>query len=160
MSKKLLKEGDVIRLEKGVTVYASLPENLVYRGAPFSEKIVRAKVELGEILCREEQTEEAVMAQVVDALKKRGSYDAAEADSIQVKTAERLVFDTSSLVGEYKVISTTCDGGGTQNGPNARGERYPDGHHVFCKKTSEPYTEVDFYQTGCFTAMIVDIEPI
>ena len=59
------------------------------------------------------------------------------------------------LEGTYVVIKTAIDGGGTGHGP---GDVYPDGHHVFCKKTIDG-EEIDFYQSGCFTAMIEDIQP-
>jgi hypothetical protein len=59
------------------------------------------------------------------------------------------------LKGEYVVVKTKMEGGGTGHGP---GDIYPDGHHVFCKRADGQ--KVNFYQTGCFTAMIEDIEPI
>ena len=37
---------------------------------------------------------------------------------------------------------------------------YPDGHHVFCVKADDDKVRVDFYQSGCFTAMIEDIKPV
>ena len=61
------------------------------------------------------------------------------------------------LMGKYIVCSTSFSGGGTGHGPH---DVYPDGHHVFCVKADDRNVRVDFYQTGCFTAMIKDIEPI
>jgi hypothetical protein len=61
------------------------------------------------------------------------------------------------LSGEYIVTKAVMDGGGTGNGP---GDIYPDGWHVFCQKEDDPSIKIDFYQSGCFTAMIEDIKPI
>jgi len=67
--------------------------------------------------------------------------------------------NTEFMLGKWIVYKTVTDGGGTGHGPN---DVYPDGHHVFCKrvvKNKYDYQmEIDFYQTGCFTAMIKDKE--
>lgn len=60
------------------------------------------------------------------------------------------------LAGRYIVTKTAADGGGCGHGP---GDVYPDGHHVWCVR-SDGADEVDFYQSGCFTAMIVKIDVI
>jgi len=60
------------------------------------------------------------------------------------------------LSGKYVVYKTANEGGGTGHGP---GDLYPDGHHVFCESVIDPSIKVDFYQSGCFTAMIHDIKP-
>lgn len=85
--------------------------------------------------------------------------------SIQIKkgsfsltrTDVRLGGEFDYLRGKYIVYKTSEDGGGTGHG---RYDVYPDGHHVFCFKEDDETVQVDFYQTGCFTAMIEDIEPI
>lgn len=60
------------------------------------------------------------------------------------------------LAGKYIVYKTSMDGGCE----GAFGlDGYPNGHHVFCEST-DGEVKVDFYQTGCFTAMIKDIDPI
>lgn len=61
------------------------------------------------------------------------------------------------FAGNYIVIKTITDGGGTGHGA---GDVYPDGHHVFCENAKDPNLKLNFYQTGCFTAMIEDIKPI
>lgn len=60
------------------------------------------------------------------------------------------------LQGRYVVYKTTTDGGGTGHGPH---DVYPDGYHVFCERLADG-VRVDFYQTGCFTAMIEEIKPV
>ncbi len=59
------------------------------------------------------------------------------------------------LCGKYVVTEVRTDGGG----PSFDGG-FPDGHHVFCESFDDRSREVDFYQTGCFTAMIKEITPI
>ena len=61
------------------------------------------------------------------------------------------------LAGKYIVTKTLKEGGGTGHGPH---DIFPDGHHVFCEKIIDKKIKVDFYQSGCFTAMIKDITPI
>jgi hypothetical protein len=62
----------------------------------------------------------------------------------------------AKLAGRYLVYRTAMEGGGTGMGPH---DVYPDGHHVYCRRLDDG-VEVDFYQTGAFTAMIRDIEPV
>jgi hypothetical protein len=50
------------------------------------------------------------------------------------------------LAGRYVVYKTAQD-------------VYPSGHHVWCEKVDDAAVKVDFYQSGCFTAMIEEIEP-
>jgi len=76
---------------------------------------------------------------------KRGDWELAHGD---VKVANEFSF----LAGEYVATKTVMDGGSSGRDP------YPNGHHVFCTNTDNGY-EIDFYQSGCFTAMIEDIEP-
>jgi len=66
--------------------------------------------------------------------------------------------DTAWVAGRYVVTATAMKGGGTAHGPH---DVYPDGHHVKAERMDEDdRTVVEFYQTGCFTAMIPDIEPV
>ena len=64
--------------------------------------------------------------------------------------------DFAHLAGRYVVYKISRDGGGTGMGSH---DVYPDGHHVFCERLSDG-VRVDFYQTGAFTAMIENIEPV
>ena len=108
-----LKEGDIIELKEGHSVYAKIPEHFVYSNRKGSFKLVRSKVDIG------------------------GEF--------------------AYLAGRYVVYKTTYDGGGTGHGPH---DVYPDGHHVFCERIDNRSVKVDFYQSGAFTAMIKDIEPV
>ncbi len=74
---------------------------------------------------------------------------------------------TDWLEGEYVVTSTAHQGGGFGHGLH---DRYPNGHLVRAEKLppkdatfSDGFysrAKISFYQTGSFTAMIRDIEPI
>lgn len=81
---------------------------------------------------------------------KRGSFNL-------VHERVQLAGELDYFIGTYVVLRTAMDGGGTGHGP---GDVYPDGHHVFCEQLTAPHLRVDFYQTGCFTAMIEDIEVV
>lgn len=81
---------------------------------------------------------------------KRGVFD--KTAHAQARIGGELEF----LAGQYIVTHTTLNGGGTGMGPH---DVYPDGHHVYCERPHDK-RKVDFYQTGAFTAMIPEIEPI
>lgn len=82
---------------------------------------------------------------------KRGSFK-------MTRAGIKIGSETAYFVGRYVVVKIKRDGGGTGHGP---GDVYPDGHHVFCEAMDNPDLPIiDFYQTGCFTCMITDIEPI
>ncbi|MFE6075622.1 hypothetical protein ACFVQB_14215 [Paenibacillus sp. NPDC057886] len=76
-----------------------------------------------------------------------------------VKVSEQ---NYEELVREYVVVKTEFSGGGYGHGMN---DYYPNGHKVYCRKLNNQRwdaneIEVNFYQTGSFTAMIQDIVPI
>ena len=81
---------------------------------------------------------------------KRGSFSLAHGLII-------LNEEVDYLCGEYVVYKTSFDGGGTGMGPH---DIFPNGHHVYCEKLKDPLIRVDFYQSGCFTAMNEHIKPI
>ena len=57
------------------------------------------------------------------------------------------------LIGKYIVYKIVFDGGSYDGS-------YPNGHHVFCVKDNNQLIKVDFYQSGCFTTVIEEIEPV
>ncbi len=109
----MLKEGDIIELTNGLTVYANVPEHFLYSN-------------------------------------KKGSFELS-------RGAVKIDGELSYLSGRYVVYKTAKDGGGTGMGPH---DVYPNGHHVFCERMDDQSVKVDFYQSGCFTAMITNIEPV
>lgn len=117
-----LKEGDIIELREGHSVYVKLPAHCCYDN-------------------------------------RRGCFT--ELDSRVVCIGEEVGgLDTGYLVGKYIVIKTFTDGGGTGHGPQ---DVYPDGHHVWCESIGEDLDykiAVNFYQSGCFTAMNEEEIPV
>lgn len=65
--------------------------------------------------------------------------------------------ELSYLAGRYVVVGTVMDGGGAGHGPH---DIYPNGHHVYCESLDTQRHQVDFYQSGCFTAMLPDLLPV
>lgn len=84
---------------------------------------------------------------------RQGCFDLSKAD---IKVGEfKNGLDTVYLKGKYVVLKTAKQGGSTGHDP------YPDGHCVYAQKMdSKEKIEVHFYQTGCFTAMNLDIKPL
>ncbi len=106
----LLKEGDIIEIREGDTVYTNVPKHFV--------------------------------------------YDNRKGDWSLTKSNINIDHQFLYLAGSYVVTKQVEDGGGTAHGPH---DVYPAGHHVYCKSLDhETEIELDFYQTGSFTAMIPD----
>ncbi len=164
----LLKEGDVINLKKGMKVYAEIPEMFVYSNKKTSRKLTTHDVTVFELYSNDTKITEdinSVSKSIVD------DFDSKLGFKLSVKDAKEFVLSkvkkpkSESFVlngGEFVVIRTTSDGGGTGMGAH---DVYPNGHRVYCKRLrngdfDENGTEVNFYQTGSFTAMITKIKPI
>lgn len=162
MKKQLLQKGDLIRLEKGMKVYTMIPEKFCCSNAPFGETLTRKDIVIGKTYRKEAVSKDTV----VEAVRNRIEHvipttyeqvrDFVESLGLNYEAEE---FDASIYEGEYVVDYVSYDGGGTQGTPSGY-ETYPDGWHVFCTKKDNPQIQVNFYQTGCFTAMIPNITPI
>jgi hypothetical protein len=65
--------------------------------------------------------------------------------------------------GDYVVVRTAMEGGGTGHGPH---DIYPDGWHVEATKLDKDGNydpdgkRIDFYQSGCFTGMIEEVKVV
>lgn len=166
---RLLQKGDIIRLEKGMKVYAKIPEmfccsNKMFccSNRNFSTEIVETVIEIGQRYCREHQSKEQLINRLMECIN---SVICVTENQIAnfVKSLnldfEKKELDTSIYAGEYVVDWVTKNGGETQLCMSGS-ESYQDGWHVYCTKTEEPSVHVHFYQTGCFTATIPDIQPI
>ncbi len=152
----LLQRGDTIRLEKGMKVYANVPER--YLWTPFSKESKRTDVIIGKVYKRNVPTLNEIISKVHSEVKSiiPITYGDAEnfVNGLNLDLADDS-FDASIFEGEYNVYFALSDGGrSTHDGG------YPNGWHVFCQKKDDPQIEVDFYQSGCFTAMIPEIKPI
>lgn len=153
----LLQRGDLIKLEPGMKVYADIP--CMFRGGVFFDTkkdhtdIVIGKVYTCEATSAEKLTKkvfEKIQWTVPVSLEQVASF----IESLDLDLSEK-TFDASVYAGEYAVLYAASNGGGYCHDGN-----YPNGWHVYCQKMDDPSVMVDFYQTGCFTAMIRDILPI
>jgi len=61
--------------------------------------------------------------------------------------------ELSYFYGKYIVINTANEGSG-------EGKYSQAGYRVYCIAAEDKNRKIDFFQTGSFTAMIKDIEPI
>ncbi len=88
-------------------------------------------------------------------IPERLAYSNMKQSSRMTRSEAKVSGELSYLAGEYTVYKTATEGGGTGHGP---WDVYPDGHHVYAERNDG--TKIDFYQTGCFTAMIPRISPV
>ena len=167
-----LEEGDVFEIEKGMNIYASIPEKFIYNNKLLSNKKTNTHIVVGKKFINSFSDKE--LKPLLDTLTKKvqGEFtyifgeiiSKKEMFKILLPTFEKIkpilkkrkTFNTSSLIGEYVVIKTSYEGGGTGHGP---GDVYPDGHRVIATKLQngkwkKEGEEISFYQSGCFTAMI------
>lgn len=153
----LLQRGDIIRLEPGMKVYADMP-NMFRGGAFFDTDPCHHDVIIGQVYKKEATSLQNLIQQISDKIGRivpaSEQQISAFVESLNLDLEEK-TFDASVYAGEYKVIFAISDGGG-----HCHDGDYPNGWHVFCQKVDDPSVEVDFYQTGCFTAMIENIQPI
>jgi hypothetical protein len=174
MMKRFLSVGDVFVLEKGMRVYANVPERFVYFNHPFSMKQENTDITVGEIYRSDEVCAEINVGKLTkrigeDIQSSTGEFLPCDFEHIR-DVIERIIrrnsnlpktFDTSIFLGKYVVESTSYSGGGTGMGGR---DVYSDGHHVYARKltVSNKFTPkgicVNFYQTGSFTAMILPKE--
>lgn len=156
----MLKVGDVVELRKGHCVYTDVPERYVYQDMAFSND-----------KCHHEVTIDEKYDPIVDfsyhdiandiryAFKKVGAKVDNKTITNFVKaqiSKQQISYEKFCLKsGKFVVIKTKMDGGG-----RAHNDVYPDGHHVFVKRLKKDGSydkngdAADFYQSGCFSAMI------
>lgn len=162
-----LQVGDVFKLQKGMTVYAEVPEKFVYSNCKTSDELTSTEVTIGE-----KYTTDPDIRPLVNKIA-RGVVKEFSKENIEIKLNKAVEFVKQNVPelkkehfiineNEFVVIRTAFDGGGTGHGPH---DVYPDGHHVFCKalkngKYDKNGIEINFYQSGSFTCMIENIIPI
>jgi hypothetical protein len=161
--KKLLAEGDVVFLKKGMRVYTQVPEKFVYANAKLSKGTTSHDINIGSVMTNETDISEdrkELASHIVEGFDSHFGVKLAMADALEFINSKIKTPKESSFVveeGEFLVTKTINDGGGFGMGRN---DYYPNGHHVYCKRLNadgsfnEKGIEVNFYQTGSFTAMI------
>jgi hypothetical protein len=160
--KDFLKEGDVIHLKNGMRVYTQVPEKFVYDNHKMSKKTTSHDVVIGKMLKNDTNVSDdmkSLAKDIVDKFSFRLGHNLSTADALafiqsKVKLPKSDIFVLDE--GEFIVVKTSFEGGGTGMGAH---DVYPDGHRVFCKKLKDGKyddkgIEVNFYQSGCFSAVI------
>lgn len=171
MAKCLLQKGDKIRLEKGMKVYAPIPNKFLFDNTPFSTEVYESEaIEIGKYYRKKLVTKEELIIQSIEAIARIVHISADKLINMSRKEMETFIdslclnfdeeeFDSSIYAGEYIVECVSFGGGGVQGTPSGS-EIYPNGWRVFCVKVDDPSIHVNFYQTGSFTAVIPNICPI
>lgn len=165
MNTTLLKEGDVINLTAGMSVYSQIPSKFVYTNAKFSDDLTETDLIIDEKYINDVEVDENInniATRIMNAFGSENADISLEASlnfvNSNIKKPTQEEFSIAS--GEFLVVKTENAGGGSGGT-----DYYTDGHRVYCKRLNngsfdEKGTEVNFYQTGCFTAMIENITPI
>ena len=152
----LLQENDIFRLEKGMNVYAFVPEKFVFVNTPFSEKLNEHAICIGLPLKKRVPNKDEM---IIEIQKLLGTHMHLELSDKQIENfieslnlnfnAEE--FDTSVFLGEYRVYKAEWNGGKHDG---------PDGWHVYCHKVDDPNIAIHFDQTGYFNAINPNIKPL
>jgi hypothetical protein len=155
----MLQKGDVIELKSGHTVYGKLDK----RFGGYGHDVIL----IGHLYHESVPLKKGDEGYDPDFLKKE--YAKQQDPNYKgfkgvVGTPSKIIstFDSSIFAGKYVVLYATYDGGGSQGTPSGT-EYYPNGYHVFCQQIVNGKIcgyEVDFYQSGSFTAMIENIKPV
>ena len=152
----LLQKDDIFRSEKGMNVYAFVPEKFVFVNAPFSEKLKEHAICIGSPLNKRIPSKENMIAEIQKLLDTHIHLELSDEqilsfiESLNLNfSAEK--FDTSVFLGEYRVSKADWDGG-QHDGPDA--------WHVYCEKVNDSNVTVHFYQTGYSTVINHNIQPI
>lgn len=170
---KYLQKDDLFMLEKGMVVYAMIPEKFVYTNRPFSDKLTTYNLEVDIIYTNEEVTrrnvkEEAnhIANEIFKLFLNSGHSvtfkDCKDFTNTHINIEKKLSLSTFEFKGGmFKVTSTALDGGGM-----GHNDHYPDGWHVYAVRlingvpSKEQKDIIHFYQSGSFTAVNKNIKPI
>lgn len=162
-----LQEGNVINLQNGMRVYGLIPEKFVYSNRKASNELTKSEIEIGKTYENDTNLQGAISSitkGVIDRFSWQGvSVDESKVvEFVKANVPEQNKEKFTLEEGEFVVVKTTYDGGGTGHGSH---DVYPDGYRVYCKalkngEYDENGIEISFYQSGCFTCMITNISPV
>ena len=135
----LLQKGDIFRLEKGMNVYAFIPEKFSRCAlSPFSNQLTSIPITIGEVLYKQFfLTKEALVEMISEQIKSLIKSDTVTHEKVSDFitsldldfSAEQ--FDTSIFVGQYRVYKVEHNAG----------------WHVYCEKNDNSDVRVHFFQT-------------
>ena len=157
-----LQRGDVFDLKNGMQAYAKIPERYVYANRACSLNLTETNLTVGEELTA--NLELGAIGKVCKALANTCQNEGYQIKSAKFEPMLRQAAKESAklapkylpdLVGEYVVIATDSEGGGTGMGSH---DVYPYGWRVTARRLKKGRFDprgklVSFYQTGCFNAM-------
>lgn len=155
----MLKVGDIVELRTGHKVYTDVPERYVYHNMVLSKEKCHHEVTVNE---QYEPYNDIDIHEVARDISNAFRRVGLKVDQRAVTKFINSQVNGQSLSakkfcfkgGTFVVIKTKTDGGSTGRDP------YPNGHHVFVKRLKKDGSydkngdAADFYQSGCFTAMI------
>lgn len=164
---RLLRKGDLVRLERGMEVWAKVPQNSYFSNRQFSTMFSEQAIVIGRVYCQKGKDE----AEIVDLVFNQISHiipvsieqvgDFVKSLKLDYSPKE---FDSSVFEGIYMVDQTRLRGGDSveQDDPDYYQGRdhLPEGWRVYCHKVDNPEIKVSFYQTGRFHGLIPGIQPI
>ena len=169
-----LQKEDVFLLEKGMTVYALIPEKFIYSNRRFSDELTSHNIDVDvlytneEVIGRNLKEEADEITSSIFRLFLHGGHTITHQackDFVEehINVQEELKLVTYKFEGGlFKVTNTELEGGGRA----MFNDYYPDGWHVHAVRliNGAPSTKkediIHFYQSGSFTATITDIIPI
>ena len=139
---KLLKRGDVIRLEKGMMIRTNIPERIYEYDKPFSKETINAIIEIGRIYRSSFAKKDIIIGKIRHYLEENGIgvsdgqvEDFINSLNINYNSEE---LDTSIYVGTY--IVSEADFEKNKTGP----------YKVKCFKILDPTIRAEFYQNVSF----------
>lgn len=155
MSEFLLQKGDIVRLEKGMSVYTFIPEKFSRCScSPFSNKRISMPIEIGEILSKhflfdKDEFREMITEKIQSLIKSDTVTDEAVANFIESLNLDfsHEEFDTSIFAGEYIVCNVTFGGNGSDKSDFRDFQTYS-GWKIYCEKIDNPDIRVYFFRTG------------
>ena len=153
------KKGDIIRLEKGMVVDAWVPKKYVRSSYHFDNKATLHQITIGEVFHNVPISKEKLIQKIYYRL--HDGFDALRGAEISLENISDFVdslsldftpskFDTSTLVGEYIVIS---------NNAHVVSDSDPREYFV-CQKLDDPTIRVSLSQHKEFMENFPNCRPI
>lgn len=153
---KLLRENDILNIEKGFKIYAKIPDKFIVSNRRISNEVNEHSFIVGEILSVSSSDKKREKIALINSIENAFKYHGVsitrekiaeflKSININLNTNEEKL-DTSIFIGPYIVKSTELVHGGYD-----RGSRYPDHLKIIAKKMNNGKVdpnglEISFYQ--------------
>ena len=161
---RLLRKGDLIRLESGMEIWAKIPQNAYFSNRQFSDKVSEEAIVIGRVYRQKGKDEKEIIETIFEKISNIVPVSISQVEdfvkSLKLDYSQK-EFDSSVFEGVYIVDQTRLNGGYSieQDDPDYYADRryLPDGWRVYCHKLDNPEIKVNFYQTGRFHGLIPGI---